>query len=291
MKVFYMQQIISKKFNDIEIVFSLDENIYLNATQTAKKFKTKRGNPKDINEWLSSKATKEYLESLKKVVPEKTGNGFIIIKQGGKADEQGTWIHQKLIILFARWLNPDFAVWCDLQIEEILKSKNSQSSQNKTEDPITKRVQLIHHSKELYDDFEHVFQKIGIEDKTELAITTNRAVKNETTIDFITLSGKNGLEVSEKFYTVTELCNLIRNSDEFSDEIKKLVSTKNNQKARPQNLNLLLEQNGFQIKELNEWKATQKGEKFSKFVQNKSLSSTKNIFHLNWSFDVLSEVF
>ena len=28
-------------------------------------------------------------------------------------------------IAFARWLNPDFAVWCDMQIEEILKPKNS----------------------------------------------------------------------------------------------------------------------------------------------------------------------
>jgi hypothetical protein len=49
---------------------------------------------------------------------------LVLIKQGGNdKNAQGTWIHKKLIIAFARWLNPDFAVWCDLQIEEILKGE------------------------------------------------------------------------------------------------------------------------------------------------------------------------
>jgi len=43
----------------------------------------------------------------------------MIIRQGGNdKNSQGTWIHKSLIILFARWLSPDFAVWCDLQIIE-----------------------------------------------------------------------------------------------------------------------------------------------------------------------------
>ena len=32
----------------------------------------------------------------------------------------GTWLHPKLAIVFARWLNTKFAVWCDLKIEAIL---------------------------------------------------------------------------------------------------------------------------------------------------------------------------
>jgi hypothetical protein len=115
-------KIISKNFQQIEVLFSLDTTVYLNATQIAKKFKTPKGNSKDINEWLKSKPTTEYLIALKNTVPENFGNDLIIVKQGGKANEQGTWIHKSLIILFARWLSPEFAVWCDLQIEEILKS-------------------------------------------------------------------------------------------------------------------------------------------------------------------------
>lgn len=33
----------------------------------------------------------------------------------------GTWLHPKLGIAFARWLDPFFALWCDEQIESILR--------------------------------------------------------------------------------------------------------------------------------------------------------------------------
>jgi len=283
--------IISKVFQDKEIFFDKIENeLYLNATKTAKTFN------KEVKYWLRSAEFKNYIEALDRQFPEVRNShfgGYTVLRKGGNnKNNQGTWIHKSLIILFARWLSPEFAVWCDLKIEEILSSQNSNSESSKTqEDPIEKRVQLIQQSEKLFISFEKMFQKIGITEKTELAITTNRAVKNETTVDFITLSGKNGLEVSERYYTVTELCNLIRESNDYSDEVKKLVSTKNLAKAQPRNLNLFLEKNGFQTKELNEWKATKKGEEFSKFVQNKSSTSSKNVYHLNWKIDVLREIF
>jgi len=281
------KNIISKFFKDKEIFFdSIDDKVYLNATKTALSFK------KRLDSWKNSSQTIEYIDALADYTNIVSGDLIVVVMGGNDKKAQGTWIHQKLVIMFARWLSPEFAVWCDLQIEEILKSQNSNSQPPKTqEDPIEKRVQLIQQSEKLFISFENMFQKIGITEKTELAITTNRAVKNETTVDFIALSGKNGLEVSEKYYTVTELCNLIRESNDYSDETKKLVSTKNLAKAQPRNLNLFLEKNGFQTKELNQWKATQKGEEFSKFVQNKSSTSSKNIYHLNWKIDVLKEVF
>jgi prophage antirepressor-like protein len=169
--------------------------------------------------------------------------------------------------------------------------QNSQSPQTEENDPITKRTQLIENAGKQFKVFKEIFQDIGITDKTELAITTNRAVKNETEIDFIALSGKNGLEVEEKFFTVTELCELIRESEDFPDEIKLSVSTKNNLKPQPINLNKILESHGFQVKIDKQWKPTKTGEKFSKFVQNKSTTSTKNIFHLNWKIEILEEIF
>lgn len=32
----------------------------------------------------------------------------------------GTWLHPKLAVVFARWLDTKFAVWCDLKIDSIL---------------------------------------------------------------------------------------------------------------------------------------------------------------------------
>ena len=116
-------KIISKNFNEIEVIFSLDETIYLNGTQIAKKFK------KDIREWKRAKQTTDYIDALSDV---ENLHSDILIKTffGGDVKKpQGTWIHRKLIIHFARWLSPKFAVWCDLQIEEILKSKTQENSQ------------------------------------------------------------------------------------------------------------------------------------------------------------------
>ena len=81
---------------------------------------------KDLGNWKRSPQTIEYIELLSRNV-NFTDRELIISKKGGNDKKsQGTWIHKSLIILFARWLSPNFAVWCDLQIEEILKSQNSQ---------------------------------------------------------------------------------------------------------------------------------------------------------------------
>jgi phage regulator Rha-like protein len=194
--------------------------------------------------------------------------------------------NNEIVIEFKVRLVEDF-----FKMREALKSQKVPVQKSEFLVKVEERTQLIEEAGKQFKVFKEVFQDIGITEQKELAITTNRAVKNETTIDFIAISGKNGLEAEEKFFTVTELCELIRESEDFSDEVKLSVSTKNNLKPQPINLNKILESHGFQIKINKQWKPTKKGENFSKFVQNKSLHSTKNIFHLNWSKKVLEEVF
>ncbi len=36
----------------------------------------------------------------------------------------GTWLHPKLAVPFARWLDVRFAIWCDIQIENLLKKNH-----------------------------------------------------------------------------------------------------------------------------------------------------------------------
>ena len=117
--------IIPRVFNGRKIFFDKQDNlVYLNATKTAKEFN------KRLDSWQKSPQTIEYVDALQDSFPEYTnsGNGgFIVVRKGGNDKEaQGTWIHPKLIIFFARWLSPHFAVWCDLQIEEILKGELKQ---------------------------------------------------------------------------------------------------------------------------------------------------------------------
>ena len=106
-----MSQIISLSFDSTPVSFN--SNGYLNATSIAAKF------GKRASDYLRSQSTKDYIEAItrKRVMNE---NQLVTVKKGGNVQESGTWLHNKLAIDFARWLNPDFAVWCDEQIEVIL---------------------------------------------------------------------------------------------------------------------------------------------------------------------------
>ncbi|SSY80305.1 KilA-N domain-containing protein [Alysiella crassa] len=99
----------------------------MNATAVAKYFNKI---PKD---YLKTEQTQEYIAALAEHLSVRTKipteqNQLVIVKQGGLSHEQGTWLHPKLAIHFARWLNPKFAVWCDEQIENMLNGKHSVQS-------------------------------------------------------------------------------------------------------------------------------------------------------------------
>jgi len=121
--------IISRKYREIEILFSQDvnKNLYINATKIAKHFK------KQASKWLENKDTQEYLKAISQKQNIAYGDLVVVRKGGNDLSLTGTWIHKKLIIAFARWLLPDFAVWCDIQIEDILVSKNLEISPKRTD--------------------------------------------------------------------------------------------------------------------------------------------------------------
>jgi ribosomal protein L7/L12 len=111
-------QIIERKFNKIDVLFLQEKDIYLNATEIAKYFK------KQPAHWLRNSETQKYISTLSKILNLEYSQ-LVLVKKGNFSNgrEQGTWIHKKLVILFARWLSPEFAVWCDGVIEEIISQK------------------------------------------------------------------------------------------------------------------------------------------------------------------------
>ena len=233
-------KIIPKRYNEIEIIFSLDETLFINATQVAKKFKKK------TNDWTRLDETQKYISSVE------TRYGIsrhelVIKKQGGKADEQGTWIHQKLIIAFARWLSPDFAVWCDFQIEEILKSKTPQP---------TKPLQT-------FENFD-----------LDLQISQNKKLLEF--IELITSQNPKNLFFLDKIYksfemkSPLELLQINLNSYFFiPTELGKLLN------KSAVEINKMLEFKGFQFKENGEWFLTEKGQNFGFEFQNGSFKTIK----------------
>ena len=110
-----MNAIINADFNGFNVSFRNDA--YINATAIAKQFGKR---PVD---YLKIDSTQRYITALAQKISEvkkitSNINQLVIVKKGGT--EQGTWLHPKLAIDFARWLSPEFAVWCDEQIERIL---------------------------------------------------------------------------------------------------------------------------------------------------------------------------
>lgn len=129
-----MNQLIIKDYMGSNIEFKVVEgHVYANATSMCKAFGKL---PKD---WLKTEQTQEYISELGR--KEKSPNGLVKVVQGGKANEQGTWIHEKLILDLARWLNVKFRVWCDEQIATLLREGNV--SVKKVTDIQNKRLEIM----------------------------------------------------------------------------------------------------------------------------------------------------
>ena len=111
-----MSEIITKEYLSHKILFT-DEG-WINATQTTKNF------GKDVRGYTRSEQYKGYAQALAKRLNCDVQD-LHIAKKGGNVSEveQGTFLHPKLAIDFARWISPDFAIWCDEQVANILNKK------------------------------------------------------------------------------------------------------------------------------------------------------------------------
>ena len=118
---------------------------WFNATAAAKKF------DKLPSQWLRLPSTESYIAALVKrnetncvkITQSSKINdlreAFIQTQTGDPETGGGTWLHPKLAVPFARWLSDDFAVWCDEQIEHIIKEQGRWSETAKL-DWITQRL-------------------------------------------------------------------------------------------------------------------------------------------------------
>ncbi|MDK4629320.1 KilA-N domain-containing protein [Kingella kingae] len=110
---------------------SFRQDGFLNATQIASHF------GKQTKDYLKTQPTQQYIAALaeslsnrSKILVDK--NQLVIIKNGSSRNGGGTWLHPKLAIHFARWLDPKFAVWCDEQIEQIISGSLQSSPHQNT---------------------------------------------------------------------------------------------------------------------------------------------------------------
>ena len=142
-------------YNGASISFNFtDTTKMINATQMAKAF------GKRPNDWLKLPNTKRYLNALQSSVysgkepPHSDGRksptgtqGFdsqLIVTRKGDINSGygGTWFHYKLALRFAQWLSPEFSIWVDVKIEELLTTGKTEI-QPKSEETLLAEAVLI----------------------------------------------------------------------------------------------------------------------------------------------------
>lgn len=109
-----MNNVIQIDFEGSPVRFNADG--WINATEAAARFN------KEPAQWLRLPDATRYLKGL-----ERTYGKITYVKTSrARADRGGgTWIHPRLAVKFARWLSVDFEIWCDAQIDGLLRGTQS----------------------------------------------------------------------------------------------------------------------------------------------------------------------
>lgn len=115
---------------------------WFNATAAARRFK------KRVDNWLRLGETKEYMAALADAQTSSNVRELVRTLEGRNG---GTWLHPKLGVVFARWCNVRFTVWCDEQIDHILrggmtiwdKARNEPSTTSDREVLLTAAAALV----------------------------------------------------------------------------------------------------------------------------------------------------
>ena len=91
----------------------------VNATQMAKAFGKK---PSD---WLRTEQANRIIDAVsasQKCEP----TDLVVVINGG--DGYGSWMHEDVALPFAQWLSPEFYIWCNDHIKELLRTGSTSIS-------------------------------------------------------------------------------------------------------------------------------------------------------------------
>lgn len=138
-----------------------DGKVMVNATQMAKPF------GKKIKHWSENNSTTEFIVNLAKVrgiEPNPQFANLLNISDDGKSaslsisdlakvfpslvrvvkgglEQQGTWMHEDVALVFAQWLSPEFYLWCNDRIKELLS--NGVATINNDDETILNAITIL----------------------------------------------------------------------------------------------------------------------------------------------------
>jgi hypothetical protein len=203
-------------------VLQFRDDGWFNATSASARY------GKEPSEWLRLPGTMEYIAALQEAEISNPGLSRIWLSTK-RGNNGGTWLHPKLAILFARWLDVRFAVWCDEQIESIVREKKESPAPDVTIPAAVNIAMAIL----------PFLRAIGL-DNNAAAISANQTAIQVTGVNLLELSGNGymlAINQEDKALTPTELGKLAGG-----------VSAKA--------MNKRLEAAGMQIKAGSQWEPT-----------------------------------
>lgn len=198
------------QYNGSPVTFQKGDSVMVNATEMAKPF------GKRSADFLTLKSTNELIHSLSA----KTGipvTALVLVNQGG--NNQGTWMHEDLALIFAQWLSPQFYLWCNDHIKELLTTGVTTASDDDAAiahamDILQKRLEQAKAEKQLLEAKAQEQERI-IQEQAPQVEYCQRVLSSEST------------------YTVTQI------AKEFG--------------WGPQTLNRKLHEKGVQYKQSGQW--------------------------------------
>lgn len=104
------------KFNYLgsEITFQIGNGeVMANATEMAKAF------GKQPIDWLKSQQSSDFLNALTKLRNVSLDELLTVVRGGSNP---GTWMHEDVAMEFSRWLAPEFAIWCNDHIKQMIRT-------------------------------------------------------------------------------------------------------------------------------------------------------------------------
>jgi phage antirepressor YoqD-like protein len=161
------------QYNGNPITFQIGKATMVNATQMAKPFSKRPA------KWLELPTTKEFIAELKAI---RKSDRLVEAING-----IGTWFHEDVALEFARWLSPQFAIWCNDRIKELMRYGMTATTQ--TIDSI------------LADPDNAI--KILVALKEERSKVT--ALENQLNFQAPKIEYANNILLSENTYTTTEI--------------------------------------------------------------------------------------
>lgn len=101
------------KYNGNNVTFVEGNNgLMVNATEMAKVF------DKKCNDWLRTEQSKRMIQTI--ATSKKCDvSDLVVVVNGGNSGNK-TWMHEDVALVFAQWLSPEFYLWCNDRVKELM---------------------------------------------------------------------------------------------------------------------------------------------------------------------------